>query len=79
MQPHYVRCIKPNAESAPGRFDSPYALQQLKCGGVMEAIRISCAGTEGMEWRACAWHFSTVHHGSNPDLMWLLETPLDHI
>ncbi|KAJ9533759.1 hypothetical protein QJQ45_026789 [Haematococcus lacustris] len=44
MQPHYVRCIKPNPSSRPGMFDANYVLQQLKCGGVMEAVRISCAG-----------------------------------
>jgi len=44
MQPHYVRCIKPNADSVPGKLDRQYVLQQLRCGGVMEAVRISCAG-----------------------------------
>ena len=44
MQPHYVRCVKPNARSEAATFDAAYALQQLKCGGVMEAVRISCAG-----------------------------------
>ncbi|GFR43085.1 hypothetical protein Agub_g4092 [Astrephomene gubernaculifera] len=44
LQPHYVRCIKPNASNSPGEFDSQYSLQQLRCGGVMEAVRIACAG-----------------------------------
>ncbi len=44
MQPHFVRCIKPNAAGQAGLFDPVFSLQQLKCGGVMEAIRISCAG-----------------------------------
>lgn len=44
MQPHYVRCIKPNPVCRPLVMDSDYALNQLKCGGVMEAVRISCAG-----------------------------------
>lgn len=47
MAPHYVRCIKPNPGSVPGRLDQPYVLQQLQCGGVMEAVRISCAGAVG--------------------------------
>ncbi len=51
MQPHYVRCIKPNEGSTPGVLDRQYVLQQLRCGGVMEAVRISCAGA-GV--RACA-------------------------
>ncbi len=44
MSPHYVRCIKPNAGNAPLDFDDAYSLNQLKCGGVMEAVRISSAG-----------------------------------
>ncbi|KXZ51147.1 MYO2 protein [Gonium pectorale] len=44
LQPHYVRCIKPNAAGEAGTFAAPYSLQQLRCGGVMEAVRIACAG-----------------------------------
>jgi hypothetical protein len=44
LEPHYVRCIKPNPGSKPLLLDDSYALHQLKCGGVMEAVRISCAG-----------------------------------
>ena len=43
-EPHFIRCIKPNAESKPSSFESANVLQQLRCGGVLEAIRISCAG-----------------------------------
>ncbi len=42
-QPHYVRCIKPNPANQAGVFDQLYVLNQLQCGGVMEAVRISCA------------------------------------
>ncbi|KAF6253831.1 P-loop containing nucleoside triphosphate hydrolase protein [Scenedesmus sp. NREL 46B-D3] len=44
LEPHYVRCIKPNPASKPSLLDDAYTLHQLKCGGVMEAVRISCAG-----------------------------------
>ncbi|GLC37189.1 hypothetical protein PLESTB_000989500 [Pleodorina starrii] len=44
LQPHYVRCIKPNPSGAAGEFNAPYSLHQLRCGGVMEAVRIACAG-----------------------------------
>ena len=44
MEPHYIRCIKPNKSSVPMEFESPGVLQQLRCGGVLEAVRISCAG-----------------------------------
>ncbi|KAK1428998.1 hypothetical protein QVD17_11197 [Tagetes erecta] len=43
-EPHYVRCVKPNSLLKPDIFENQNILQQLRCGGVMEAIRISCAG-----------------------------------
>ncbi|KAA8548907.1 hypothetical protein F0562_000591 [Nyssa sinensis] len=43
-EPHYIRCVKPNNLLKPAIFENYNVLQQLKCGGVMEAIRISCAG-----------------------------------
>ncbi|XP_031129702.1 myosin-7-like isoform X1 [Ipomoea triloba] len=43
-EPHYIRCVKPNNLLKPEIFENPNVLQQLRCGGVMEAIRISCAG-----------------------------------
>ncbi|KAH9622574.1 hypothetical protein KSS87_016461, partial [Heliosperma pusillum] len=42
--PHYIRCIKPNNLLQPSVFENVNILQQLRCGGVLEAIRISCAG-----------------------------------
>ncbi|KAJ3672107.1 hypothetical protein LUZ60_006828 [Juncus effusus] len=43
-EPHYIRCVKPNNLLKPSIFENQNVLQQLRCGGVMEAIRISCAG-----------------------------------
>lgn len=43
-EPHYIRCVKPNNLLKPAIFENHNVLQQLRCGGVMEAIRISCAG-----------------------------------
>ncbi|XP_017698241.2 myosin-8-like [Phoenix dactylifera] len=43
-EPHYIRCVKPNNLLKPAIFENNNVLQQLRCGGVMEAIRISCAG-----------------------------------
>ncbi|KAL6909325.1 hypothetical protein ACP4OV_001606 [Aristida adscensionis] len=43
-EPHYIRCIKPNNVLKPGIFENSNVLQQLRCGGVLEAIRISCLG-----------------------------------
>ncbi|KAL0322108.1 UNVERIFIED_CONTAM: Myosin-11, partial [Sesamum calycinum] len=43
-EPHYVRCVKPNNLLKPAIFENQNIMQQLRCGGVLEAIRISCAG-----------------------------------
>ncbi|KAK9275460.1 hypothetical protein L1049_022727 [Liquidambar formosana] len=43
-EPHYIRCVKPNNALKPGIFENFNIIQQLRCGGVLEAIRISCAG-----------------------------------
>lgn len=43
-EPHYIRCVKPNNLLKPAIFENNNVLQQLRCGGVLEAIRISCAG-----------------------------------
>ncbi|XP_034598200.1 myosin-17 isoform X3 [Setaria viridis] len=43
-EPHYIRCIKPNSVLKPAIFENTNVLQQLRCSGVLEAIRISCAG-----------------------------------
>jgi len=42
--PHFVRCIKPNAQLAPSSFDPKLILQQLRCCGVLEVVRISRQG-----------------------------------
>ncbi|XP_010679210.1 myosin-9 isoform X2 [Beta vulgaris subsp. vulgaris] len=43
-EPHYIRCVKPNNLLKPAIFENMNVMQQLRCGGVLEAIRISCAG-----------------------------------
>ncbi|GLU14293.1 hypothetical protein SLE2022_308710 [Rubroshorea leprosula] len=43
-EPHYIRCVKPNHALKPTIFENINVIQQLRCGGVLEAIRISCAG-----------------------------------
>ena len=42
--PHFVRCIKPNDSRAAGAFEAPKVLHQLQCGGVLETVRVTCAG-----------------------------------
>jgi hypothetical protein len=41
---HFVRCIKPNGRQAADCFDSPLALHQLRCCGILEVARIARAG-----------------------------------
>lgn len=41
---HYIRCIKPNELKKAWEFDSLMVLSQLRACGVLETIRISCAG-----------------------------------
>ncbi|KAK8712719.1 hypothetical protein V6N13_147948 [Hibiscus sabdariffa] len=43
-EPHYVRCVKPNNKLKPAIFENLNVMQQLRCSGVLEAIRISMAG-----------------------------------
>lgn len=40
MEPHYIRCIKPNSFNRPSDFENNNVLHQLRCGGVLEAVRI---------------------------------------
>ncbi|CED82498.1 myosin 5 [Phaffia rhodozyma] len=41
---HYIRCIKPNEKKAAWEWDATQVLGQLRACGVLETIRISCAG-----------------------------------
>ncbi|GAM27231.1 hypothetical protein SAMD00019534_104060 [Acytostelium subglobosum LB1] len=45
--PHYIRCIKPNTQKQPDNFSDMMVLQQLRCGGVIEQLRISRSGYPG--------------------------------
>lgn len=42
--PHYIRCIKPNPQNRPNQFDQRLVISQLRCCGVIEAVRVSRAG-----------------------------------
>ncbi|KAF3787718.1 Myosin-1 [Nymphaea thermarum] len=42
--PHFIRCIKPNNMQLPGMYEQQLVLQQLRCCGVLEVVRISRSG-----------------------------------
>ncbi|KAH7462468.1 hypothetical protein PRIC1_014919 [Phytophthora ramorum] len=42
--PHYVRCLKPNELCKAGIYERERVLNQLRCNGVMEAVRVARAG-----------------------------------
>ncbi|KAL3850779.1 hypothetical protein ACJIZ3_012661 [Penstemon smallii] len=43
-RPHFIRCIKPNSKKIPGVFERDLVLEQLRCCGVLEVVRISRSG-----------------------------------
>lgn len=42
--PHYIRCLKPNDDLVSDFFEPKNIVSQLRCGGVLEAVRVSRAG-----------------------------------
>jgi myosin-5 len=42
--PHYVRCIKPNERLAQNCFDDAMVAQQLRCGGILQAVSVTRDG-----------------------------------
>ena len=42
--PHYIRCLKPNDELIPNNFVPAIIADQLRCAGVLEAVRVSRIG-----------------------------------
>ncbi|KAL2633393.1 hypothetical protein R1flu_004872 [Riccia fluitans] len=43
-EPHFIRCIKPNSLQLPSIYEQDLVLQQLRCCGVLEVVRISRSG-----------------------------------
>ena len=42
--PHFVRCINPNNQRCAETFDTLACLEQLRCGGVMDAVHVTRSG-----------------------------------
>jgi myosin V len=42
--PHYIRCLKPNDNRTPDAFDNAIVAEQLRCGGILESVRVARAG-----------------------------------
>lgn len=42
--PHYIRCLKPNDLNEPDNFNRPRVTEQLRYGGVLEAVRVARSG-----------------------------------
>jgi myosin heavy subunit len=43
-EPHYIRCLKPNDEGMAGVICRQRVTEQLRCGGVLEAMRVARTG-----------------------------------
>ena len=43
-KPHYIRCLKPNDENLPDAFHRIRITEQLRYGGVLEAVRVARSG-----------------------------------
>jgi Myosin head (motor domain) len=70
--PHYIRCLKPNDLLVPDHFDIAIVAEQLKCGGILEAVRVARAGFTQhyahadfcRRYRALAWKEMAASHAS---------------
>ncbi|WFD29063.1 Myosin type-2 heavy chain 1 [Malassezia sp. CBS 17886] len=72
---HYIRCIKPNEVKAAWEVEPQSVLAQLRACGVLETIRISCAGYPSR------WTFADFverYYALVPSAHWNM-TSMDHV
>merc|ERR1719487_2650831 len=43
-EPHFIRCIKPNPQNEPDKYDRKGVTEQLRYGGVLQVVQVSRAG-----------------------------------
>lgn len=43
-KPHFIHCIRPNNKQIPGAFEKDIVLEQLRCCGILQVVRISRSG-----------------------------------
>lgn len=63
MTPHYVRCLKPNDALVQNRYDRAAVVEQLRCNGIIEALRVARAGFSNQfshadfvrRYNSCVW------------------------
>ena len=54
-EPHFIRCIKPNPQNLPDVYDRPSVCEQLRYGGVLQAVQVSRAGYPVRAGHADMW------------------------
>ena len=42
-EPHFIRCVKPNPHNLPDIYDRPSVTEQLRYGGVLQAVQVTAS------------------------------------